>query len=472
MGAGRLWWFLVLFLVWCSVGVSGNYTSSIHADPTLGVKRSTAPTYVSRGNCYHCHEAHGAAKSNLLFEFQETVCYYCHSIPSQNDPALSYDIKAQFGKPYHHPVEWNSSHFLAHKETSSDLQPPHRHAECADCHNPHIVKGEVHTSGSPPQGGVSPSENNRVSGALLGVFGVEPQSWNSNWGPSPTSFLELRSTVSDPSYGAQKEYQICLKCHSYYGFGASLDTNTGIVTITWNSTSTFLTDQAREFSPNNYSVHPVVEPLSTRAGGYTPKSLGNNRMKPPWDQYSGQQTMYCSDCHGEDARPRGPHGTDSEHILTSGYTWPKKPASCGGGYWTLWDVLNNKCSWDSTLLCAKCHKMCGDGITCDGNFYNEVHDKGDHNNEVYTINGNTYNGAPCVACHIAVPHGSHASRLIVYVSDPAPYDAEDAMAQIEGFCKASDPFGYSKFYCYSTTPACDYHNKNRPGSCSEGSYDP
>lgn len=448
---------------------SGPYLNSIHGSPTSGVQRSNLTTF-SKGNCVHCHEMHasidgsepqpvgGAPSLWALLANEENACFYCHGSSSQNNPPLSKNIQTLFTNTYRHPTtdysgRHKKSQFL---ETGSDLGQTNRHAECVDCHNPHAVKSNTHTYNS-----TSPASNNLVSGALLGVFGVDVSSWPTNW-TVPTTFTELRPTASNPSGGAQKEYQICFKCHSYY----ALQDADGITS--WNGPSgVLITDQAREFNPNNYSIHPVVVGLNNRTGGYTPRALTTSQMNTPWTNV-GTQTMYCSDCHGAYAwdatgtQVKGPHGTSNKFMLIEGRTWPQKTATCNGNpYWTLSDVRNNQCNWQTQLLCAKCHV-----IYSNNQWKNNAHQA--HAGRNFTCGGGT-TGVPCIACHVAVPHGSKHSRLIAYVTDPTPI--KDACAALNGFCKANTPTGYSRSNCYSATSGCTTHS-NQGGQCPNGAYDP
>lgn len=454
---------IAIFLYGVKTSISGPYLQSIHGSTTSGVQRNNLTNF-SKGNCVHCHEMHasiggsepapvqGSPSLWALLANEENACYYCHGTSSNNNPPLTKDIQAQFQNTYRHPVDRSGLHKKsAYLETATDLQPPNRHSECVDCHNPHVVKQNTHTYNS-----TSPSSNNLVSGVLLGVFGIEPTSWGT-W-TSPTSFTELRPTSSNPQGGAQKEYQICLKCHSYYGFGSSLNTSTGVTSIVGPS-GIYLTDQAREFSPQNYSFHPVVQPLNTTPrGGYTPYSLTTSQLNPPWNSNPGSQTMYCSDCHGAYAwdasgtQIKGPHGTANPFMLIEGRTWPKKPSDCGGGFWAISDIVNNNCNWSSTLLCAKCHP-----IYSNNSWKNVVHRP--HANRAYTCNGTSYRSTPCVACHIAIPHGSKRSRLIGYVTDPSPYNICSA---VSGFRKVTSN-NYRKSNCYSTASGCATHRSANCG---------
>lgn len=438
--------------------LSGPYLSSIHGDPTLGVQRVNLTNF-SRGNCVHCHEMHASIGGSepapvkpgpslwALLADEENACFYCHGSTSNNNPPLTKNIQALFQYTYRHPTtnysgRHKKSQFL---ETGSDLGQSNRHAECVDCHNPHAVKGYTHTYNN-----TSPASNNLVSGVLLGVFGVEPTTWPTNW-TVPTSFTELRPTTSNPSGGATKEYQICFKCHSYY----ALQDSDGITNWTGPS-GVLITDQAREFNPNNYSIHPVVTGLNNRTGGYTPRALPSERMRSPWTN-NGTQTMYCSDCHGAYAwdatgtQVKGPHGTSNKFMLIEGRTWPYKPG--GTTYWRVSDLANTNSGWQTQLLCAKCH------VLYTNDYSNTVH-------KVHrSRNSPCGSPPPCVACHIVVPHGSKHSRLITYRNDPLPYKDSSCTA-IDGFKKSSS---YNKSNCYSTASGCTTHNS---ANCGGAGCDP
>ncbi|WP_456400133.1 cytochrome c3 family protein, partial [Persephonella sp.] len=164
-----------------------------------------------------------------------------------------------------------------------------KHAECMDCHNPHKAMAGTRTPPGQWYPNTITANSNNVSNVLLGVSGVEPI-WGGMW-TQPSQFQTLAE--------ATKEYQICMKCHSKWALGDSpnLDCRTQ-----WTSSQSgiILTDQSCEFSPNNKSAHPVVMPLNQMTGNYAPKALTQSQLKPPWNQNPGNQTMYCTDCHGTD----------------------------------------------------------------------------------------------------------------------------------------------------------------------------
>ncbi|GAB4388403.1 MAG: hypothetical protein Kow0025_07460 [Thermodesulfovibrionales bacterium] len=378
------------------------------------------PRHEDAGNCNNCHNPHGYKDDlglipSMLFAREEAGCEACHD---GTQAGAVKDVKSQFNKTYRHPVhEYNDRHVLPEKgnPSGSSFGPANRHAECVDCHNPHV---------SGPAGAVHVPPGNAVSDAIRGVWGVEP-SWPSLW-TQPTTFVEM----TPPLYpdGSQFEYQVCFKCHSYYGLGAL----TGGVSLEVGPSGVNITDQAWEFNPNNKSAHPVVVALDSQTGSYAPAPLNASQtMKAPWVA-GGGQTMYCSDCHGQENElldPAGPHGSNVRFMLKGpGRYWPTKSDG------TLWR-LNTADAGDPNLFCNNCHEIYGAG-----GWKNNVHSKGDHHKE----------SIACVGCHVAVPHGSKRSRLIGYGSDPAPYNHNGNSLLITGFRKASTPTGYGERNCQTS----------------------
>jgi cytochrome c553 len=428
---------------------------------------SPTSSLVDAGNCHNCHNPHGYddgtgnpiqqmlfAKDSMTGDSPAYELGGCEACHDGTQAGASKNIQAQLNKAYAHPTHsYNNRHTLPEtgvSEGGSSFGPTNRHAECVDCHNPHTVNAGTHT---PP--------GNSVSNVLFGVWGVEP-TWPSIW-TQPTSFTVLKP----PTYpdGAQYEYQICFKCHSYYGLGSLTNGVSSII----GPSGTNITDQAWEFNPNNKSAHPVVVSLNNQTGSYSPRALASSQMSSPWDTSVGTQTMYCSDCHGADDEGTGavgPHGSAVKFMLkgTAKY-WPYN--NTDGKLWTLGDVRNNTNNWSTDLFCVNCHP-----IYSGGTWKNAVHQKGDHNNRNYTIDGISYTGVPCVTCHLVVPHGGKRSRLIAYgyqssSPDVQPYIINTNVALLRGFKKnASAPGTYDRRDCYSTASQCSDHNMNA------GGYDP
>ncbi|UCD34447.1 MAG: hypothetical protein JSU90_09115 [Nitrospiraceae bacterium] len=431
-----------------------KYNSSIHKtdsgmvwnpDPSPpGPPFSASSTLTDAGNCHNCHNPHGYDDGSglipqMLFARDskdtdipayEMGCEACHD---GTQGGAGKDVKTQLNKAYAHPAhDYNDRHVIpetgASEGGSSFGNPPtydKRHAECVDCHNPHtVVSGTTHTAAT---------DGNAVSDVLKYVWGVEP-SWPAIW-TQPTSLTVRKPpTYSD---GAQYEYQICFKCHSYYGLG----TLTNAVSTITGPSGALITDQAWEFNRNNKSAHPVVVSLNNQSGSTAPKALLSGQMSSPWTAV-GTQTMYCSDCHGANDETttgaQGPHGSTRKFMLKgtsskpNAQYWPTK--SDGVTLWTLSDLGGATAGTD--LFCVNCHPNSRNN--------NNVHQEGGHRGDgpISTLF--------CVECHSAVPHGSKRSRLIGYSSDPSPYDLNNNTLRITGYKKAAGPSSYGTGNCQSS----------------------
>lgn len=350
-----------------------------------------------------------------------------------------------------------------------------RHVECTDCHNPHrVVKfklffgnaGNLSGSGD-TQGGThehtdtAMTHTNVASGVLRGSWGVEPIYSSNSFHASASNYTVRRGdpgsetvgtamplnnaggTVGGTAFNAMdtkgfltREYQVCLKCHSTYGYTTPPDLRASanrrgltpagtVATPGVGNALTKYTDQAKEFQApdshaseplslgvdggagydtnNHRSWHPVMRSTGRTA---TKRSINaSNAFRAPWDNAVGSQTMYCSDCHGSNVtsttsvipdgtntttgagNPWGPHGSANPFILKG--TW------------------NKDSSTGSTPLCLKCHNP-----TSSSGFYNS--DRG--NLHSYHITKGT-SPLQCTWCHVAVPHGWKNKSLLVNLND-------------------------------------------------------
>jgi predicted CXXCH cytochrome family protein len=378
-----------------------------------------AATTLGEWSCRSCHQSHGGeGVPYLLTSSEENTCFGsgCHgkTVPGVNTK----DIQSEYDKLYAHPtVSVVGKH--RNPDNTSSLGASGRHAECDDCHNSHQAQKGLHSAGT-----------NVISNVLRGVRGIMP-------GPTglwqqPTSFTELPLST--------EENQICMKCHSSYAFGQVA----GGVTSISGPSGALLTDQGMEFNPMNRSAHPVRVALSAQTGSPVPKALEAAALTGDWAN-AGSQTMYCSDCHGNDqstssSNPQGPHGANSRFMLTGARKfWP---TNASGDLWSLADIKNNQNNWQNDLFCANCHTMANGGF-----FANNVHDDMAHQGAQIK----------CITCHVVVPHGAKRSRLIGYESDLAPYNnlgpgTYDKLV-ITGFQKAIDPRSYTEQNC-SMTGVC------------------
>jgi len=453
-------------------------------------------------NCHDTHTVQGARR--LLREGTDSVatpkaggnpaleetCYQCHTTSAASVVNVGNgtvpNIKSDFGLLRHMPItsaeqpageerhdinaNFTGSFVDCTSATSAcgkDLLEPrsnlgvasldNRHAECTDCHNPHrIVRSNNGLPGVLTQTNTSTDSrathnhaaphSNVISGALRGQWGVEPMYGGGSFFALPSSYVVKRgdpgsnTSSSATNTYVTREYQICLKCHSDYGYtddnvlpsGTSrprLDSATSLTGINPDGRSNFTryTNQAREFQPtdaagssgadaaytanNKRGWHPVV--------GATGRDLsargisGSSPWLSPWTNDVGTQTMYCSDCHGTSTgsttvdpgtNPWGPHGSTNKFIL-KGVWGPGMGGTTRDGGPT------------SNFLCFKCHNQSvyigrSDSGRRTG-FYDGANGKGN----LHNYHSDRIQKVFCTWCHVAVPHGWKNKMLLVNLND-------------------------------------------------------
>lgn len=350
-----------------------GWSSSQHAlasHATSGAAAAAGYPTVSASACSSCHISHnGASDARLLRQTEENTCAACHR--GQNlSPALP-DVMGAFEQSqYRHPVELVGMHDPA--ENAFPLNA-NRHAECADCHNPHAAQGSA--AGIPPG----------VPAALAGATGVSA------------------SDGSSPLRPAANEYEVCLKCHgdstnkpqsaSYTVFGRTPYRQTfPTVLDPYNKRLEFQSQIAR---------HNVLQPARS---GVSP-SLRANML-----DFNGNAVgrslapgtyLYCSDCHNSDkARnsggtgANGPHGSAYNHILERRYELEPAPATPGGSTTGVSYVSGINGTY---ALCDKCHDVANHVLTSNSAF---------PRHRQHVVNER----ASCSTCHAA--HGIQGGSLV------------------------------------------------------------
>jgi len=341
-------------------------------------------------SCLGCHDTHTVDDARWLLRQPENAtafvsdvdnsCYECHSNTSVLDPVNGSvaDIEsialtgghATFaftaGDTAHRPVDADLT------EASADLQV--RHAVCSDCHNPHrLTKGLHANTGS--------SMNNEVSGALSGISGLDALDVGGSFDPYSTS-----ETITPlPAGVAEKEYQICFKCHSSYGHGVA------------NISAAGFSNTVMEFSSNASSFHPVVD-------SGTNTNIVTGLLEAPFDSGENVQTMYCSDCHTNTdnsavnngtGSPSGPKGTHNNNIavcetchVSAQYNYDVAAIPLVSGF--------------ACLNVGDCPNADGAGLK--------------DNLHVYHAQQNASNTNICSNCHVKVPHGWRNKALLADIS--------------------------------------------------------
>ncbi|MCK4587131.1 MAG: hypothetical protein KAU29_07305, partial [Gammaproteobacteria bacterium] len=349
--------------------------------PTVGGAKQGGSAAIEE-TCFACHSSDGGTLTSQGFNTEVPDIKSDFSLPTHmpitnNEQAAGFERHnigivgsdsqetGQRGKDF---IE--SRAMLGKSSAGGSLT--NRHVECTDCHNPHrVVRRRVfnqnNLGGNVDAAGTHDHDNtphnNIASGVLRGAWGVEPDYNNSNdFNVEPVNFTIKRGDPSSVGGGTTdvtepyvtREYQICLKCHSNNGYDTP--PNLGISSATTpqgvNNMNRY-TNQAREYnSPNshrgegnpvgadggadnnyNNNNHRGWHPV-TNSTGRTPgiRQANQNNWLAPFNANGavGNQTMYCTDCHGSDTTGNtvdpdgpgnengavwGPHGSSNYFIL-------------------------------------------------------------------------------------------------------------------------------------------------------------
>jgi len=309
---------------------------------------------VSSG-CFRCHDGTGA-NANILAEY--------------DDPAVPPNGTPNASSWYSHPATASVGHGTDREDEFSGRLD--RHADCADCHQPHNADS---TTGTETASGWT------ASGAIKGASSVAVTN-----GPPRTYTWQSSTTL---------EYQLCFKCHS------------GFTTLASGAR-----DKAAEFDPSNASYHPI-EQAGTNSTAAMTWSLSGGVV---W-RFTTAQTVRCTNCHGNyrtvtdgqlpgQAAVEAPHTSKYEGILIANYL--RTPRSAGQGY----TPNTTDVSLDDFGLCFLCHDPSAFTGNSDSAFRHASH-----------VGGHTNAGsAICAECHYQT-HSSwdrpttqtgDASRLVVF----------------------------------------------------------
>lgn len=287
--------------------------------------------------CASCHRSHTAKSLSLGSQGEENTCFACHGASGPGTSIIQAFKANTATRFFSHGVSTSVNLHSSAENTGGAFGGSLRHIECEDCHAPHVSSRT-----ESPLSNLAPT----IQQEMYLSSGVNPL-WDDT-----TRTLNGFSWVST----ADREYQICFKCHSSFttlpsyapdGYQAStgyVPNGLAKLTNTNPAQKQDSRDLPTEFSPYQVSFHPVI-------------SLGRNReINPnsfvaPW---SVNSMVYCSDCHDNASAPtngKGPHGSSNLHLLTGSaeYITSIDPStSCAPGGCP---SIHN-----TGELCFKCHQ--------------------------------------------------------------------------------------------------------------------
>ena len=269
--------------------------------PRIGAK---GPTYASPhlmigitdGACAACHSAHRASGQVLLlgtFNPVSGLCFNCHdgtgalaNVKSQYNAVAALPNSAATASYYSHPSTTKDSHQL---DTISEFGGvSNRHAQCSDCHQPHVADATTSVQVSVAGQSVGWSSGGPINGAA----GVAVTNGAAN--TAPTYSLLTQTTY---------EYQLCFKCHSGY---------TQLPIRSASHPSWQARDKAIELNPANLSFHPIeakgTNPNFIRTGqtvGVMDQNLAGTSSYKVWT-FTSTSTIRCQNCHGSSGQTRVP----------------------------------------------------------------------------------------------------------------------------------------------------------------------
>ena len=519
-------------------GVDGGTKTVTTSGGSISIKTGGKPAIEE--TCYACHSSDGGTLAGQgTANFQVPNVKTDFTTPgNRHMPITNADQNNGNNNGEVHDIE--NGDFIESQQTlakrhaeCTDCHNPHRVIRNrlfnADPNSPDNAGTHLHKTADIGTGNM---HTNIASGVLRGAWGVEPKYTSNNFNVDPSSFdvkkgMPSTSTQVTETY-VTREYQICLKCHSNYAYGNTppLLGSFGGGTPNGTNQMTQYTNQAREYnspdgsnganhsgegisvgsdggaaqaynSNNHRSWHPVIHPTGRTAqpggigGGINgncpppgqPRDPNNERCADannwlePFNMGVGKETMYCTDCHGnniqastsvpdgntgnnENGNVWGPHGSSNNFILKgpwSGDSGFNGPPGTGEGtpndlcfkchdYDQFGNTANTNNIHDSGFaLAAGANNMCmmggngnmggmggmgPGGAMCMAMPANMGNGMGGAMNNLHIFHANAVNNFRCNLCHVAVPHGWKNKVFLVNLNDVGPEGGKATGTQV------------------------------------------
>lgn len=339
-------------VVWNNAGVN-----PWHIDMGLAGYADDTPALQS---CLACHRGHGGAAGKELLKGtnpatsiitdEEWTCLNCH-----NGNAATKNVEPEFALFSKHDVKGYTGKHIPSRSVAGDPvreaqaslgfnTPANRHAECADCHNGHGAKSGNHTLG-----GIN---GNIIGNNILGSWGVKPTLPWPAAGVAAITFTVVDFTTTLPGGNNLAGY-LCLKCHSYYGYGTAL---ISVPSGNADNSLVYESDPTADFNVNNPSYHPVFAqgknmPLVTANPNWPLNNLGLTNTfryvdfpgigpRTGWYNMTHDSTITCTDCHSSSSLATAPNGPQGAH--GSAEKWMLRRNETGAG--------------STTNFCYNCHR--------------------------------------------------------------------------------------------------------------------
>ncbi len=365
--------------------------------------------------CAACHSSHASPLRSLIQGEPNAaaICFSCHGAAG---PAS--DIEQQFDAPslppndpaaaawFSHPATAPSNHTSdADNEFEGKLE---RHAQCADCHDPHQASSGLAT--------LTAAGWTR-SGALEGVAGTA---------------LVAGASGAPPTYARTEavtlEYELCLKCHSG---------STQLLPADPAHPSRWALDKGREIDPGSASYHPIAAP-GTNATTAMANSLAGSSPNKLWT-YPVDATIRCASCHGDPAKatPADPpdaadrlavHASPNRGLLMAPYRDRTLPAS-GAAYEPSDFALCYQCHGESPYVDASGDANEQTSFNFHGLHVSDLAYSGSGGTAI-DVAGAGEGNAVCAECHFRIhgtalalnPGDRDNARLVNFAPDVEPLD--------------------------------------------------